>query len=67
MLRHHPDIRDACGGAICGHVPLEADIADALAAAGSDDEIRADDLARFTQVVLRKRSSSRRRPTTRAS
>lgn len=49
----HPEIRDACGDAICGHAAtLEADIADALVAAGNGDEIHADDLARFTQVVL---------------
>lgn len=47
-----PDVRDACGRAILGHAAtLEADLADALAAAGNTDVDPAD-LARFTQVVL---------------
>jgi TetR/AcrR family transcriptional repressor of nem operon len=49
----HPEIRDACGEVICGHArTLEADIAAALPAHGPGAAIAADDLARFTQVVL---------------
>ena len=47
-----PLVRDACGDAILGHAAtLEADLRDALDEAGNAD-VAADDLARFTQVVL---------------
>src|SRR4029077_2838847 len=52
----NPALRDACGASILGHAAtLEADIADALAAAGTDvTDVGAEaaSLARHTQAVL---------------
>lgn len=48
-----PEVRDACGDAILGHAAtLAADMRAALTDAGVADSFDADDLARFTQVVL---------------
>ena len=52
----HPAIRDACAASILGHAEtLESDIAAALRTAdphGTDFTVRAESLARYTQVVL---------------
>lgn len=48
-----PDVRDACAASILGHAAtLEADCAEALAAAGDPPGVTAAALARYTQVVL---------------
>lgn len=48
-----PAVRDACGASILGHAAtLEADIAAALLETNADPALRADGLARFTQIVL---------------